>query len=288
MSKLLVTGATGELGGATVKALLQRVDAGQIVALARDPAKVDGLGVEVRRGDYLDLASLIDAFEGVQKVLLVSAVAFTDGLTQHINVINAAKAAGVKHLVYTSIQRKEGSSFEISMVTESDIATERALIDSGLIYTILRNTLYLDVLPLMLGADVMELGVRMTDGQGKAPMVARADLAEANAVVLSEPGHDNRIYTLGASEAFSFTDVASELSMISARPVTFIRTSNAQFADRLISTGFPKAPAEFMAEWSRAVSNGEFEQVTGDLERLIGREPVGYKAFLEGVYGGSS
>lgn len=290
MNKILVTGATGELGSATVKALLQRMDARQIVALARDPAKasaLDALGVEVRRGDYFEFQSLIDAFQEVEKVLMVSAVAFTDRLTQHLNVINAAKAAGVKHIVYTSIQRKEGSSFEISMVTETDIDTEQALKDSGLTYTILRNTLYLDALPVMLGDDVLEQGVRMTAGDGRAPLVARADLANANATVLTQPGHDNRTYTLGASESFSFADVARELTLLSGKQVAFIGASNQQFADRLIGAGFPQPAAQFLAEWSRAVSSGEFAEVTGDLERLIGRRPLDYKSFLQRIYGGA-
>jgi NAD(P)H dehydrogenase (quinone) len=288
MSKLLVTGATGELGGLTIDALLQRVAAAQVVGLVRDPAKADSLrerGVEVRRGDYFDLPSLIEAFQGIEKVLLVSAVAFTDRLTQHRNVINAAKAAGVKHLVYTSIQRREGSSFEISMVTQSDIDTEQALIDSGLTYTILRNTLYLDVLPILLGGDVLEQGVRMTEGHGRAALVARADLAEGNAVVLTQPGHENQTYTLGASEAFSFDDVAHELSSISGQSLAFTGLSSAQYAQRLVSAGFPQAPADFLAEWSQAVSSNEFVEVTRDLERLIGRLPLGYREFLRAVYG---
>lgn len=288
MSKLLVTGATGELGRLTVEALMKRVDPAHIVALARDPAKaaaLAGQGVEVRRGDYFDLDSLVNAFRDVDKVLLVSAVAFTDRLTQHLNVIEAAKAAGVNHIVYTSIQRKPGSTLEISMVTQSDKDTEDALKTSGLSHTILRNSLYLEVLPFMLGNDVFEQGVRLTQGNGKGVIVARSDLAEANAVVLTQPGHENRTYTLGASEAFSFSDVAAELSEISGKAVGFTGVSPEEFARGLEAAGFPKPAADFLSEWSHAVSAGEFAQVTGDLERLIGREPMNFRTYLRQAYG---
>lgn len=286
MSKILVTGASGELGRATITALLQRVDAGQIVALVRDAKKANALvalGVDVRLGDYSEPASLIQAFTGVKKVLLISTVAFTDRLPQHLNVIEAAKVAGVNHLVYTSIQRKD-SPFAISMVTQSDIDTEMALINSGLAYTILRNCLYLDVLPLMLGAEVLRQGVHMTDGDGKAPLVARADLAEANSVVLTQLGHEDRVYTLGASEAFSFEDVALELSIIAGEPVPYAGVSEEEFSARLVAAGFPKPTADFLSEWSTAVSQGEFSEVTGDLERLIGRKPLQYKQFLRDIF----
>jgi NAD(P)H dehydrogenase (quinone) len=287
MSKLLVTGATGELGSLTVDALLKRVSPRQLVALVRDPAKASDMiakGVDVRQGDYFDLDSLIKAFEGVDKILMVSAVAFTDRITQHLNVISAARTSGVKHIVYTSIQRRPGSTLEISMVTQSDKATEEALIKSGLTYTILRNSLYLDVLPFMVGSDVFEHGVRMTKGDNKAAIVARSDLAEANAVVLTQSGHENKTYTLGASEAFSFKDLAVELSRISGKSVEFIGVSWEEFARRLEAMGVPKPAAEFMCEWSNAVSTGEFAEVTKDLEHLIGREPLNYKTFFRRAF----
>lgn len=288
MSKILVTGATGALGKLTVEALLKRVEPERIAALARDPAKAIELaqqGVEVRRGNYFDPDSLMSAFQDVDKVLMISAVAFTDRLTQQLNVINAAKASGVKHIIYTSIQRKPGSTLEISMVTQADNDTETALKASGLAFTILRNSLYLDVLPFMLGDLVLEEGVRLTQGDGKGVLVARSDLAEANAVVLTEPGHENKIYTLGASEAFSFSDVAAELSQISGKAVGFEGVSVQQYAQILKARGFPKQFADFLSEWSHAVSVGEFQQETGDLERLIGRAPLSYKTYLRQIYG---
>lgn len=286
MNKILVTGATGALGRLTVEELLKRTDARNVVALARDPSKaadLAALGVDVRQGDYFDKQSLLAACQNVDKILLVSAVAFTDRLTQQLNVISAAVETGVKHIVYTSIQRKEDSAFEISMVTEADIETERALKESGLTYTILRNGLYLDVLPFMLGEDVIQNGVFMTEGEGKAPVVSRADLAAANAVVLTEHGHENRTYTLGASEGFSFKDLSLALSELSGKAVKFHGISAAELSKRYVSRGLPAPVADFLTEWSVAVSSGEFGVVTGELERLIGRKPLNYRDFFKGV-----
>jgi NAD(P)H dehydrogenase (quinone) len=116
MSKYLVTGATGGLGSRVVELLLQHVPAEKIVALTRDPKKLQALvemGVEIREGDYLDPRSLEQAFRGVERLLLVSALAFTDAVTQHANVIEAARQTGVRHIIYTAIQRVEGNDFEI-------------------------------------------------------------------------------------------------------------------------------------------------------------------------------
>lgn len=159
------------------------------------------------------------AGRGIDKILLVFAAAFTDRISQHRNVIAAAKEAGVRHLIYTSIQRGLQSILTIPMVTESDIATEHALKVSGLDYTILFNSLYLDAVPMMLGATIPEGDLHAPGGIGRGALVARRDLAEANAVILSEPGHENRSYVLGASEAVSLAVFAS----IVGRPVRISR-----------------------------------------------------------------
>ena len=127
MGKIIVTGASGHIGKHTFAPLLKRVPASDVIALVRDPAKADdlaALGIEIRQGDYFDYDSLVRAFEGVEKVMLVSAHAFTDRNTQHYNVITAARQAGAKHVVFMSINRKEGSGFTMPEVTPSDLFAE--------------------------------------------------------------------------------------------------------------------------------------------------------------------
>jgi NAD(P)H dehydrogenase (quinone) len=139
MSKVLVTGASGQLGRKTLRQLLLRRPAGELAGLARDPAKAADLtaaGVEIRTGDYTSYESLLDAFVGVEKLLLVPTHAFTDRAAQHRNVISAAREAGVEHVVYTPIIRKPGSGLHLAEITEPDRVTEQALEASGLAYTI--------------------------------------------------------------------------------------------------------------------------------------------------------
>ena len=213
-------------------------------------------------------------------MLLVSAVAFTDRLKQHLNVIEAAKEAGVRHIIFTSIQRKAVASLVISMVTESDIATEEALKASGLDYTILHNALYLDALSMIIGDRTLEDGVRVPGGTGSGAMVARRDLADANANILAGTGHENRSYTLGGSRSFSFADIAKALGDIAGKRVEYIDTPVDEFVAAKVALGFPPAAAGFLAEWAQAIAVGEYAEVTGDLERLIGRKPVDYLDFL--------
>lgn len=146
-------------------------------------------------------------------------------------------------------------------VTEYDIATEAALKGSGLAYTILFNALYLDAVPMILGETLPLDGVRLPGGDGKGTMVSRRDLAEANAVVLTQSGHVNTSYTLGASEAASFADIAAK-----------------------VGVGLPEPVAAFLVEWVQAVATGEYAEVTQDLERLLGRHPTTCAAFLEARY----
>ncbi|MFV3131354.1 NAD(P)H-binding protein [Niveispirillum sp. KHB5.9] len=282
MGKLLVTGATGHLGRQSIEFLMTRVPADQVAALARDPAKatdLTALGVEVRQGDYADPASLERAFAGIDRLLMVSTVMFTDTITHHRNVVAAAKAAGVGHIVYTGIQRREGSGFAIDMVTETDMATEAALRQSGLDWTIMRNTLYLDSLPLILGPKVREYGFRVPAGAAAAALGARRDFAEANAAVLTSDGHAGRIYTLGASHAQSFADMARKLG------VPYATVDRESFIAERLTDGLPAPAAGFLWQWGKAVAVGEFAEVTGDLERLIGKPPADTTIFLSQIYG---
>jgi NAD(P)H dehydrogenase (quinone) len=265
MSKYLVTGATGGLGSQVVEFLLRRIPAEKIVALTRDPKKLRALtdkGIEIREGDYLDPHSLEQAFEGVERLLLVSALAFTDAVTQHANVIATAKRAGVRHVIYTAIQRVEGGNFELPQVAEWDRKTEALLKSSGLDWTILRNPMYLDMLPLGFGKDVTNAGIRVPAGNGLAALASRRDLAEGTAVVLSGEGHEGKIYTLGSSGAVSMSDIATAISEASGRAIEYRETSIAEFVSARVDEGFAERAATFFAAWFQAIAAGEFAAVT--------------------------
>ncbi|TFB28494.1 NAD-dependent epimerase/dehydratase family protein [Pedobacter alluvionis] len=283
--KVLVTGVTGSIGKATVEQLLKKgIPASQIIGLSRKKEQIKDLaakGIEVRFGDYLDYDSLLRAFEGIDKVMLTSAVAFTDRSTQHFNAITAARQAGVKHLVYMAIMRKEGSGRIMPEVTESDLFTEQVLKSSGIDYTIVYHPPFMDVLSLYFDPNPYENGIKVPASNGKMAPATRDELAEAHAIILSTPGHTNKTYSLGGSHLVSFAGIAKILAEIKGQAVPFTTITTAQYIDGIMANGVPRQVAEFITAWVTAIDEGEFEYQSGDLERLLGRKTKTYQAYLE-------
>jgi NAD(P)H dehydrogenase (quinone) len=282
---ILVTGATGGLGHETIDALLTTTPATEIAALVRDASKATDLaqrGVDVRQADYFDYPALVQAFQGIEKVLLVSSVAFTDRVSQHRNVIDAAKEAGVTHLFYTSIQRS--SRFVMPQVTESDLATEAYLQASGLVYTILKNGYYFEGLGYLIGSEVPEAEIRVPAGEGKIAFVKRTELAAATAALLTSEGHDNQEYTLTGSEAYSFHDVAREFSALAGRPIGYQSSEPAPYIAQQVASGFPDFVATFFAQWGEATQHGMLAEPHDTVERLLGRKPTSLQEYLKTTY----
>lgn len=282
---ILVTGATGGLGHDIIEFLLTTTPATEIAALVRDVSKATDLaerGVEVRQADYLDYPALVRAFRGVDKVLLVSTVAFTDRVRQHHNVIDAAKEAGVRHLFYTSIQRS--SPFVLAEVTESDLATEAHLKASGLVYTILKNGYYFEGLTYLIGPQVPESEFRFPAGEGKIAFIKRSELAAATAALLTSEGHDNREYTLTGSEAYSFYDVARELSQLAGRPIAYHSSELAPYIAQQVALGLPEEVAHFFAQWGAAARYGMLAGTHDTVERLLGCKPTTLQEYLKTTY----
>jgi len=287
MTRILVTGATGNIGRMTLKHLLKRLPANDLVGLARDPVKAADLaaqGIEIRQGDYLDQDGLVRAFEGIDKVMLVSTHAFTDRNTQHENVINAAKQAGVKHIVYMPIIHDADSAFKLPQVTEEDLFVEEKLKASGLTYTLVRHPPFLENIQGYVGGNPVEKGVLTPAGTGKAGYACREELAEAHAVVLTQAGHENKSYSLYGDPAVSFSDIAQILSDISGKPVPFKAVSEHEYIANLVSAGMPEPAAGFMLSWVHGINAGEWDGQTGDLEKLLGRKPTTPAAFLRADY----
>jgi len=287
MGKLLVTGATGNLGRLTLQALLTQVPPDRLAGLVRDPSRATDLaeqGVDIRKGDYFDHDSLVEAFAGVDRLLLVSAEAFTDRDTQHANVITAAKQAGVQHVIFTAVQRREDSDARQVGVTDGDIFAENALKNSGLTYTILRHPVFTEVLGGHLGADPYDNGVRVPEGDGTVAPATRHDLAAANVAVLTQDGHENATYTLGGSEAASFRDIANALTEIHGSEVPYVPITAEEYTEGYLAQGVPREVAEFLTAWVTAIGGGAFSENTGDLERLVGYRPTSYREFLAQHY----
>ena len=287
MTRILVTGATGNIGRMTLQHLLKRLPVSDLVGLARDPAKAADLaakGIEIRQGDYFDHEGLVRAFEGIGKVMLVSATAFTDRNTQHENVINAAKQAGVGHIVFMPIIQKAGSGFHMPQVTEEDRFVEKSLKASGLVYTLVRHPPFLENIENYAGGAPLEKGVLAPAGAGKAAYASREDLAEAHAVVLSEDGHAYKDYALYGGPAVSFADIAQILSDISGKPVPFNAITEQDYVAQLMSLGLPEPAAAFILTWVQGVNAGEWDGESGDLEKLLGRKPTTPAEYLRAVH----
>jgi NAD(P)H dehydrogenase (quinone) len=186
--------------------------------LVRDEEKTADLkskGIAIRLGDYDNYDQLLAAFQGVDKLVLVSGSDVMNRGKQHENAVNAAKAAGVKHILYTSFERKnETASSPISFVANSHIDTENWIKNSGLNYTILRNNLYLDMLPWFFGENVLETGIFLPAGETKSAFALRDDMAEATANILMTAGHENKEYTFSNTENVSMV-VTKEKTKIS-------------------------------------------------------------------------
>ncbi|RZK13701.1 MAG: NAD-dependent epimerase/dehydratase family protein, partial [Hymenobacter sp.] len=265
---ILVTGATGHYGAAAIEQLGKKgVGAPRLAALVRDAAKGQPLraqGIDVRVGDYTDVESLVRAFQGVEQLLLVSSNdrgRVENRTAQHLNVLKAAQAAQVKHVVYTSFVTKP--AFQNSAITDflaSHAQTEQAIKASGLAYTILQNGIYLEMISAFVGEKVAETGViRFPAQAGKASWVLRAELAEAAAHVLTTAGHENQTYQLTNPEATSFQDIAHDLSGPLGQAVHYQSPPAEEFQATLQQAGVPDGYIGMLTTWARAVAQGMLE-----------------------------
>jgi NAD(P)H dehydrogenase (quinone) len=286
---LAITGATGQLGLATLQALLGKVASSDVVAVVRNPHKAASLlpqGVTVRTADYNDPAALVAAFQGVEKVVLVSTreLDTTVRMRQHQNVLNAATQAGVRQVLYTSVLNPSlTSTFQAS---PSHLLTEEALQASGLRYTILRNTLYLDNLPAQVGNDAVASGkLYAAAGDGRASYGLRTEMGEILANVLTSEGHENQVYDIAPSPAYSFHDVATTLSEVTGQPIAYVPVSAEELAAEMRKHQVPELFANLRLGVHEAIKNGEFAAPNGTFEQLLGRKPTDLKTYLSTVYG---
>ncbi|MFH7908086.1 SDR family oxidoreductase [Enterobacter cloacae] len=268
---IAITGATGQLGRLVIEQLLKTVQANQIVAIVRNPAKAEALsqqGIVVRQGDYTDQAALTTGLKGVEKLLLISSSEVGQRATQHQNVINAAKAAGVTFIAYTSLLHADNSPLGLHV---EHVATEKALATSGIPYALLRNGWYTENY-LASAPPALEHGVFIgAAGEGKIASATRADYAAAAAKVVSEEGHAGKVYELAGDSAWTLSELAAELSKQSGKPVVYQNMSEADFAAALKSVGLPAGLADMLADSDVGASKGGLFDDSHTLSKLIGR-----------------
>lgn len=267
---IAITGATGQLGQLVIEELLKTVPASQIVAIVRNPAKADALsqrGMVVRQADYTDQAAFTTALNGVDKLLLISSSEVGQRAAQHQNVINAAKAAGVKLIAYTSLLHADTSPLGLHV---EHVETEKALAESGVPYTLLRNGWYTENY-LASVPPALEHGVFIgAAGEGKIASATRADYAAAAAKVVSEEGHAGKVYELAGDSAWTLSELTAELSRLSGKPVAYQNLSEADFAAALKGAGLPAGLADMLADSDTGASKGGLFDDSRTLSKLIG------------------
>lgn len=273
-AKLLVTGASGQLGGLVLAALTKRHAPGEIGALVRKEADRDRLvaqGFDVRLGDYTDKAGLVAAFEGVERLLLISSSEVGQRLAQHENAIAAAREAGVGFLAYTSLLAADRSPM---VLAEEHRATEALIAASGLAHTLLRNGWYSENITASLAQD-LALGQHFgAAGDGRFATAPRADYAEAAALVLSDPGHDGQSYALAGDQGYTLAEYAAEVSAIAGQPVAYVDMPAPAFEEALVGAGLPGPLAAILADSDAKARDGWLDSDSRDLSRLIGRATV--------------
>lgn len=288
---ILVTGATGHFGKATLQALLAKgIPAQHITALVRNETAATELtaqGLNTAVADYDDYASLVTAFRGIEKLLFISGSDVLKRLSQHENVINAAIDAGVKHIVYTSFQRKdETEASPLWIVAQSHIQTERWLEQSGIAYTILKNNLYMDFLPGFIEENVLESGVLYVPaGQGKVGAVLRSEMAEAAAVILTTANHEGKVYDFTNTKALSYEEIAITIAAVSGKKINYVSPSEVDYKTVLSHHGVPEEAIGIFASFAIAQAKGELDAESQDLVKLLGRPPLPITDFLKQVYG---
>jgi NAD(P)H dehydrogenase (quinone) len=274
---IVVTGATGHLGKLVVEGLLEKLPADRIVAAVRSPEKAAALaerGVEVRRADYADAESLVTAFKGADKVLLVSSSEVGRRVAQHQAVIEAAEQAGVGHLVYTSAPQATTSAL---VLAPEHKATEELIQASGLTATILRNNWYHENYTDTIKQAVATGSFAGSAGDGRVASAARADYAAAAVAVLTGEGHEGKIYELAGDTAWSNADLAAELSRATGREITYVDLPSDEHAKLLTQAGLPEPVVGLLVALDSNTKDGLLAETTPDLRTLIGRPsaPIG-------------
>ena len=269
---IAITGATGQLGRLVIEDLLKKVPATQIVATVRDTKKATDLaklGVQIRQADYNEPATLRTAFTGVDKLLLISSSEVGGRIPQHQAVIDAAKAAGVGLIAYTSILHADQSP--LALATEHR-ATEAALRASGVPFVLLRNGWYVENYMASVPSALQFKAVFGSAGAGRISSASRNDYAQAAAAALTaEASQAGRIYELAGGSAFTLTEFAAELARQTGTTIAYQDLPEADYKAALLGAGLPEPLAGLLAESDVGASKGALFGSETDLETLIGR-----------------
>lgn len=278
---IAITGASGHLGRLVADQLLDTVDPAEVVLLTRDPAKLADYaarGADVRAADFDKPDELVDAFAGVERVLLISTDVVGARVEGHRNAIDAAAKAGVRHIAYTSIS--EPTPDNPAGVVADHAATEDALRESGLAWTMLRNNLYADM-QVDSVAQAAAAGQLVTNfGDGGAAYVTREDCAAVAVGVLTSEGHEGKAYDVTGPQAYTATDLAALATEKAGTPVEVVQVDDEAYTAGLVSAGVPDFIAPLFTSFGTATRLGKLATVTDVVETIGGRKPTPLSALV--------
>lgn len=282
---LLITGATGQLGAAVVQQLMHH-KATDWGIFARDAAKArryTDQGITARIGDFDLPDSLPTAFAGVHKLLLISSRSM-ERTAQQKRVVDAAVAAGVQHIVYTGLAIQNIASSQVNDLMQSHFDTENHILASGVAYTFLRNTMYAEALPEIIGPAWQQHGIHLPGGQGKVPYALRREMGEATANLLLQSGHEGQTYDITGPAGYSYQQVATALSELTGHAVPYHDADPEAFAQQLTALGLPPFLVHLTLGTVLDIKNQQYELHSDTLRTLLGREPAGLKEMVKEVF----
>ena len=283
-SKILVTGASGNLGGLVLHHLTEtyHYPKDQIIAASRNPESLSqwaDLGIETRKADFSDPESLESAFKGVDRVLLISTDSPVNDVRTvlHHNAVEALKSAGVPYIIYTSMPEPETSPVSFSNV---HLTTENEVKASGASWTILRNAWYFENLLFTLPGALAGGSLYSAAGEGKISYISRSDLARAAAAALLSTSIENKTLTITGEEALSVDTVASQVSSLVGKPISVVHVPAEAIVEGALAHGLPPVVAEMFASFDRATQSGHLGGVTDEYEQLTGVKPQSFESWL--------
>lgn len=268
--KILVTGATGNLGSLVVESLLKSVPAENLAVSVRDPKKAEHLkarGVDVRYGDFHHPESLVSAFAGIDRLLIISSGDLQNRAQQQLAAVNAAKEANVSFIAYTSAANAKDSAF---VITADHRATEEAILQSGIPYSFLRNNWYLENELSTIQAVLNGAPWVTSAGSGKVGWAGRRDYAEAAANVLAEEGHNNTVYEL-SGKPLTQEELASILAGVIGREVPVQQVDDKTYGKIMSNAGVPAEVVPFLVAIQSGIREGYLDIESKDFEKLLGR-----------------
>ncbi|RZK08785.1 MAG: SDR family oxidoreductase [Pantoea sp.] len=277
---IAVTGATGQLGRFVIDALLKKVPAGEIVAAVRTPAKaadLAALGVIVRQADYGQQETLEAAFAGVDKLLLISGSEVGQREAQHKAVIEAARAAGVGFIAYTSLLHADTSPLGLGVEHR---ATEALLKASGIPFALLRNGWYSENYAASIPPALAHHAFIGAAGEGRIASAARQDYAEAAAEVMTREDEAGKVYELAGDDSYTLAQFAAEIAAQSGEKVDYVNLSQSEFAAALKNAGLPEGLAEMLADSDAGAEKGGLFDDSRQLSQLIGRPTTTWQAVI--------